>query len=254
MTNNYFMFDSLSTQLPTISSLLFVGGIFFVMVYFRGGTSRETKFLKYDEMLRDRMASLGIASFTRLQEKAGLTSLRLRQVRRGNIAELRLNQLNKLAFALNWNAAELLQNLGVVPPPSRQEIESLRLECLRLRDELEQQKTQLTAEVINSTFQTLQTLLTNYPSIREMVQVKPELPAKNLLSLFTPLDNLISSWGYETIGEAWKQVEYNPQLHQPDAGDIAPGELVYVRFIGYKEGERILIPAKVSRTLPGGGK
>ncbi|NEQ27289.1 MAG: XRE family transcriptional regulator, partial [Microcoleus sp. SIO2G3] len=86
------------------------------------------------------------------------------------------------------------------------------------------------------------------------ITVKPDLPAKNIVSLFTPLDNLIETWGYERIGQAWEQVSYNPQLHQADASDIEVGELVYIRFIGYKEGERILCPAKVSRTLPGGVK
>jgi hypothetical protein len=43
-------------------------------------------------------------------------------------------------------------------------------------------------------------------------------------------------------------------LHQPDVEDITEGELVYIRFVGYREGERILAPAKVSRTLPPGMK
>ncbi|AFZ12889.1 hypothetical protein Cri9333_2010 [Crinalium epipsammum PCC 9333] len=132
------------------------------------------------------------------------------------------------------------------------EIEELRQECLRLREQLQQQNIQLTTEFQESTFKQIQTLLTNYPSLRPMVQVKPELPAKNIISLLTPLDNLLSTWGYELIGQAWEQVEYDPQLHQPDNSDIQPGELVFVRFVGYRQGERILVPAKVSRTLPGG--
>jgi hypothetical protein len=34
--------------------------------------------------------------------------------------------------------------------------------------------------------------------------------------------------------------------------DIQPGEAVYVRFVGYRDGETVLVPAKVSRTLPSG--
>ncbi|PHK14329.1 molecular chaperone GrpE, partial [Nostoc linckia z14] len=49
-------------------------------------------------------------------------------------------------------------------------------------------------------------------------------------------------------------VPYNSQLHQPDNADITEGELVYIRFIGYQHQGRILCPAKVSRSLPGGGK
>ena len=124
---------------------------------------------------------------------------------------------------------------------------------MRLHRELQQQRTQLTQEFQETTFEQLQTLLTNYPSIRPLVGIKPELPAKNLLSLLTPLDNLLETWDDEQIGKPWEQVPYNPQIHQPDATDIAEGELVYIRFVGYRYGDCIICPAKVSRTLPRAG-
>ena len=130
-------------------------------------------------------------------------------------------------------------------------IAELQQECLRLREELQQQSKQLQADFQNATFSQLQTLLTNYPSIRKMTEAKPDLPAKNLVSLFNPLDNVLASWGYEKIGSAWEQVPFDPQLHQADSSDITPGEMVYIRFVGYRQGDRILTPAKVSRTLPG---
>ncbi len=130
-------------------------------------------------------------------------------------------------------------------------MEELRQECLRLQAQLQQQSKQLETDFQNATFSQLQTLLTNYPSIRKMTEAKPDLPAKNLVSLFTPLDNVLTSWGYEKIGNAWEKVAFNPQLHQPDSSDITEGELVYIRFVGYRKGDRILSPAKVSRTLPG---
>ena len=85
-----------------------------------------------------------------------------------------------------------------------------------------------------------------------MALVKPNLPAKHLTTLFNSLDNLLSNWGYESIGQPWEKVEYDPQLHQADSEDITVGDKVYIRFIGYRQGETILNPAKVSRTLPGG--
>jgi len=130
------------------------------------------------------------------------------------------------------------------------EIEALRRECLQLREALQKQKIELENELQHSIFQQLHTLLTNYPSVRQLVEFKPELPAKNIISLFTSLDNLIESWGYEPIGKVWEQVSYDPQLHQADLSDIETGEWVYVRFVGYRKGDRILAPAKVSRTLP----
>ncbi|WP_334882337.1 hypothetical protein [Nostoc sp.] len=181
---------------------------------------------------------------------------------RGAIAPKADLKTNKLELALSQ--IELLENELQATRQNYLELEqklhqlvlekaALHQEGLRLHEELQQQRLELTDEIRFSTFEQLQTLLTNYPSIHQMVRVKPELPAKNLLSMFTSLDNLLYKWGYEQIGKPWEQVPYNPQIHQPDAADIALYELVYIRFVGYQHQGRILVPAKVSRTLPGGG-
>jgi molecular chaperone GrpE (heat shock protein) len=135
-----------------------------------------------------------------------------------------------------------------------QEIAALQQQCLRLREALQQQKNQTRADFQESTFEQLQSLLTNFPSARKMAQSRPDLPAKNLTALFTPLENLLHSWGIEPIGEAWGQVAYDPQVHQSDGDNLTPGEMVYVRFVGYRQSDRILCPARVSRTLPGGAQ
>jgi molecular chaperone GrpE (heat shock protein) len=126
----------------------------------------------------------------------------------------------------------------------------LEQQCLRLREQLQQQKIQLNQDFQNHTFEQLQTLLTNYPSARKMAAANPNLPAQNLSALFTPLENLLESWGVEAIGIPWSQIPYDPRLHQPDTDDLSAGEPVYIRFVGYQQGDRILCPAKVSRTLP----
>jgi hypothetical protein len=109
---------------------------------------------------------------------------------------------------LDWTIEELLQ-LGGLKTNSRKQVsetELLRRECLQLRRELQNLSRELTTEFQHSIFSQLQTLLTNYPSLRASIKVKPDLPAKNIVSLFTPLDNLIETWGYERIGQAWEQV------------------------------------------------
>jgi hypothetical protein len=251
------MLDSLSVPVPSFSSLLILGGLFLVLVYIDSRSKIAKVPLVYDQRLMSRLNQLGMTSFVSLQQKSSLTDSRLRQVRCGDLTSLTLRELSRLATALDWTIEELLQNFGFEDTSSKKrllEIEALRTECLRLREELQQQSVELKTELQHSIFQQLQTLLTNYPTVRQLVQVKPDLPAKNLTSLFTSLDNLIESWGYKPIGQAWQQVHYAPQLHQPDAGDIEPGELVYVRFVGYQDGEHILCPAKVSRTLPSGSQ
>ena len=145
-----------------------------------------------------------------------------------------------------------ISNQPVTSPDTEQKIKDLEIQCQRLREELKQQSQQLKTDFQNETFTQLQTLLSNYPTVKKMALAKPELPAKNLISLFTSLDNLITNWNYTVIGETWEQVNYNPQLHQADSDDIQEGELVYIRFIGYQNGDKVLYPAKISRTLPSG--
>jgi molecular chaperone GrpE (heat shock protein) len=139
-----------------------------------------------------------------------------------------------------------------LPAPSNLDLDPIALQqqCLRLRTELLQQKAQLTADIQAATFEQLQTLLTNYPTARQMAVAKPDLPARNLSALFTPLENLLETWQITPIGPAWAQVPYDPHCHQPDEADMTPTEPVYIRFVGYQQGDRILCPAKVSRTLP----
>jgi molecular chaperone GrpE (heat shock protein) len=178
-----------------------------------------------------------------------------------------LEQINQFGFAIilviivyiilrvlfpENNQDTSINNQSVTSPDTEQKIKDLELQCQRLREELKQQSQQLQSDFQNETFTQLQTLLSNYPTVKKMALAKPELPAKNLVSLFTSLDNLITSWGYTAIGETWEQVNYNPQLHQADSDDIQEGELVYIRFIGYQDGDKVLYPAKVSRTLPPG--
>lgn len=259
------MFDLLGatvdvTTVPAFSIALGVGGIFLILVYlYAASEAGDAIEFKYDTILRERMNQLHILDWQDLGEKAGLSRYAVRLVRQGDVGKLTVNQLRRLATVLNLNFQEFDRTLSALPisatiTTNPTEIEELRQQCFRLREELQQQKTQLTADFRRATFEQLQTLLTNYPAARKMAEAKPDMPAKNLSALFTPLENLLSSWDFQTIGSAWEQTAYNPQLHQPDAEDITEGELVYIRFVGYREGERILAPAKVSRTLPPGMK
>ncbi len=226
-----------------------------------------------DELLLELMRRNKIANWNQLQQKSGLSNSAMWKLRDGDSNSLSLDELEQIAIALNIPSGNFLDKLGILPPHPElekkrrecldlqqqlqqltQEKETLRKDGLRLHSELQQQQLELTQEFRKSTFEKLQTLLVNYPSIHQMVNVKPELPAKNLLSSFTPLENLLKEWNYQPIGKPWEQVEYNPQIHQPDTGDIQEGEKVYIRFVGYQHQGNILCPAKVSRTLPGAGR
>jgi hypothetical protein len=129
-------------------------------------------------------------------------------------------------------------------------IADLESQCRLLQSELRQQREQLKTDFRDTTFEQLQPLLINLPTLRKLIEIKPDLPARNLIALLTPLDNWLQDWGIEAIGPLWEQVLYDPQLHQPDTDHYTPGEPVYIRCIGYRTPTQILHPAQISRTLP----
>lgn len=164
-----------------------------------------------------------------------------------------LQQRNESLVQAHANLQPDPQPLELLPdehhPALQQENDRLTQKCAELEQALQHQESTLTIAFRHSLFKQLQMLFIHYPTVSKILQAKPDLPAKNLAPMFIPLENLIQSWGYQSIGSAWEQVGYDPHLHQPDAPDIQPGELVYVRFVGYRDGDAILCPAKVSRTL-----
>ena len=131
------------------------------------------------------------------------------------------------------------------------QIDILEVKNKKLITKLEQLPQQLEADWQKDSINLLQELLISYPTAKLMVELKHNLPSKNILALLKPLELLLQEWGIETIGQPWRKVAYNPNIHDCGEENISPGESVYVRWIGYYQGDRVLLPAKVSRKLPG---
>lgn len=93
-------------------------------------------------------------------------------------------------------------------------------------------------------------LLIQYQTLRQIIANNPELPAQQLIPLLVLLDHVVIYWHLEPIGQVWQAVPFTPQFHQADNDEIQLGETVYIRFIGYRSGDKIYAPAKVSRQLP----
>lgn len=203
-----------------------------------------------DEVLRQRMSEVGIVSWKSLWQKAGISRQVLQHCRHGSVHKLRWSQIQALATALHWSPETLLEHLGILDPAP--DHEELRQECLRLRQQILEQRTQELRNWQQQTFRHLQMLLTSYPTACQRALENSDLPAKNLVSIFRPLDTLMANWGIEQIGHPLAATPFSPQEHQGDAPDLVVGDPVYIRSVGYRQGKEILCPAKVSRTLPGG--
>jgi DNA-binding Xre family transcriptional regulator len=103
-----------------------------------------------DSWLQERMRVVGLSSWRALQAQAGISRRALDQVRRGKWGSLRLEQLQKLAAALQWDLGSLLRLNG--------------------NDKMESTDS---SEVL---FSLLQPLLTSYPT------VPPDCPAQARLA------------------------------------------------------------------------
>jgi molecular chaperone GrpE (heat shock protein) len=195
----------------------------------------ETKIKELEQKLQEKIEELNLAEekINALQEELELTS-------------------NELEFAQN-KASSFQHKLEQENRDLQGKIKSWQNKYSILNQKFEQQAQQLMLDWQQETFDQLQSLLANYPTARMMVKLKPKLPAQNLMILLKPLEDLWRNWDVEQIGKPWQKIPFNPQIHEPDRDDIIEGESVYIRFVGYRQGDRILLPAKVSRNLPKGG-
>lgn len=86
---------------------------------------------------------------------------------------------------------------------------ALKQQCTRLRAAIAQKSQQTQQDGQITAFGQIQTLLTQYPTLRRMAIAKPELPVKNLIATLAGLDNLVQFWGDETIGTPWEPTSYD---------------------------------------------
>jgi DNA-binding Xre family transcriptional regulator len=195
------------------------------------------------------MQSIGVSSFKSLSQAAAVSEAQIRKLRRGEVAQMRLETLQKLSHTLQLSLSQLLVTFGdsaiAVPPP-----QPWQQEYDRLQAQLVQQKIDLWQEFQQDSLQILESLLLQLPTAAHAAQQNPQLPAIKLLPLLRPLDRLLETWGIVAIAPVGSVVAYDPQQHQLMAGTAQLGESVRVRYTGYRQGDRALYRAKVSLIDP----
>lgn len=203
----------------------------------------------YTHSLQTLMQQVGIDSFKALAEAAGVSPQQLMRLRRGEIAQMRLNTILKLAQVLQLPVEVLIANFSIGTARSQSDaktIDTLKQEYQRLQNQLEQQKHTLLQEFQYSSLQVLESCLLQLPTFELKVKENPDLSATKLLPLMRPLQQLLQQWGVEQIATVGEKIPYNPQLHQLLKGNAQPGDLVIVRYTGYIQGDKLLYRAKVS--------
>ncbi len=194
----------------------------------------------YTPQIRNLMRSRQIITFRQLCDRTGISEKQLLKLRRGQIHQLRLKTLAQLAAGLEMPLTELLSVFDLAPPSAMQK------EYDRLQTQLTEQREAVLQEFQQSSLQTLEPWLLQWSAAAYAAQQNPQAPAVKLLPLVRPVEQLLQQWGIEQTAIVGTEVPYDPQHHQLMNGAAEPGELVRVRYAGYRQYNRLLYRAKVS--------
>ena len=214
----------------------------------------------FTQKLENLMLLVGIDSLKALSRTAGVSERQILRLRRGELAQMRVEVLLALAQVLKVSLNELITGFSPLNIPDfankesntqnleslQEQITTLKQEYLRSQQQLEEQKDLLRQEFQQSSLQSLESLLLQFPTAAQKARENPQLAAVNLLPLVQrPLEKLLHEWGIEAIGVVGAEIPYNPQEHQLLEGNAQSGDAVKVRYTGYRQGEKLLYRAKV---------
>jgi molecular chaperone GrpE (heat shock protein) len=227
---------------------------------------RQSCYPQNRQRLRELMQQAGIANLGELSRLSGLSEWQLMRVQCGLLGKMQTETAFKLSEALQVPLSQLLMLFcsdSLLPNTLKQEQENLaELEALkqeyqrqqdnfhqeyqRQQQQMEQQQETLTQEFQESSVHLLESLLVQLPTAAAVAQKNHQFPAIKILPLLKPLTQLLKKWGVEAIGSVGEEIPYNPQWHQLLEGVAEAGNLVKIRYVGYRQGDKLFYRAKVS--------
>ncbi|WP_264308892.1 nucleotide exchange factor GrpE [[Leptolyngbya] sp. PCC 7376] len=149
--------------------------------------------------------------------------------------------------ALKAECERLEKTLEQQTTDESEEVAALKAEYERLEKTLEQQGITLQQQWQQEALDQLEPWLLQWSAAANAAIERPNFPAKALVSLAKPFEQLLENWDVQPIGVVGDTVEYDPTTHQlvKDGFDVEPGDTVTVQNIGYTQGDRLLHRAKV---------
>lgn len=201
----------------------------------------------YTHLLQQLMQQVGVSSYKALSKAAGVSERQLRKLRRGELQQMQVDVLLKLSQVLQVSLTELIATFSVELGVKETALADLKREYERLQAQLLVQRQELWQEFQQLSLQVIESWMLQWPTAAQKARENPELGAIKLLPLVRPIEQLIQQWGVEAIAPVGAEVTYNPQWHQLLDGAAQPGEKVKIRYTGYRQGDKLLYRAKVSR-------
>lgn len=204
----------------------------------------------YTHQLQRLMQLAGVSSFKALSRKAGVSERQVMRLRRGEVMQMRLENILKLSQALQVPVSELLATFGSSQinwtTGSPETSPALQQEYERLLEQMEEQRQSLMQEFVQSSLEVLESWLIQWPTAAYAARQNAQLPAVNLLPLLRPVEQLVQQWGVEAIAPVGAELPYDPHQHQLMELTAQAGDRIKVRYTGYRQGDRLLYRAKVS--------
>lgn len=218
-------------------------------------TSINQNKIDFTQKLLELMHQKDISSFKALSKLARVSEYQIQRLRKGEIQQMRLEFLVKIAQALQIDLSELINNFSETElieqqastQHSSQQIADLKKEYERLQKQLENQEKLLLSQFQQSSLQLLESLLIQFPTAAHKARENRQLPAANIIPLIEkPLNRLLQEWGVEAIASVGAELPYQPEIHQLIEGNAQIEEKVKIRYTGYRQGDKLLYRAKVS--------
>lgn len=205
----------------------------------------------YTKVLQELMQQVDISTFSQLSKNSGVSQEQLRRLRQGKVLQMRGSVLLKLSETLEVSLQELItkfsETITITKPAETSSLIDIKQEYQRLEKQLANQEEELAQKWQQSSLQILESLLLQFPTAAYAAQKNPQLPAIKLLPLIIkPLEKLLAHWHVEAIAAVGEELPYDPQWHQLMEGNAQPGDTVRVRYVGYRQGDKLLYRAKVS--------
>ncbi|MEL6553337.1 MAG: helix-turn-helix domain-containing protein [Cyanobacteria bacterium J06621_11] len=178
------------------------------------------------------MQAVDITSYRALAERANVSRWQIQQLRTGNLEKMRVAVLSQIAAVLEMDCVGLIQ--------------AFQLEDTGLQAEEAQVKEAQSGAVQTAALQTLETWLTQWPTIAKRAREKGDaLAAAKILPFVRPVEQLMQEWNVEPIATIDAQIPYDPQYHQLTEGMANPGDTVRVTHVGQRHNGKLLHRVKV---------
>ena len=215
---------------------------------------KESVYEANKNKLRVLLEKAGLKNCQELSKTTGVSQWQLTRLQYGLMHRMALETILNIAAALNISLEQLITTFvpeskypeNWQPQEETGDLGMENQEYQRLQKTIEQQRETLELEFRTASLQVIESWLLQWPTAVAAIVKNPELPAERLLLLMKPIEELVSHWGVEAIYSVGEELPYDPQWHELMKGDAEPGDMVQVRYVGYKQGSNILHKAKVS--------